>query len=208
VPSHERERNVEFVPTIGIPSGRVADFAAVSVPVRWHILCSKIYRYPGKRRPVMDKIKKILAPTDLSDLSLAGMRYALDMARVIGAEVTVYYVVGAEELMRYSHKGLLDDLIGKYDEALRRFVEVHCSDLLPLVDIHTKVELGTADINIVEGAKKEGSDLIVISTHGRTGLSHVLVGSVTERVVRHAPCPVLSIHPDNRKPAPRAAAAA
>ncbi len=156
----------------------------------------------------MDKIKKILAPTDLSDLSLAGMRYALDMARVIGAEVTVYYVVGAEELMRYSHLGLLDDLIGKYDETLRRFVEDHCSDLLPLVDIHTKVELGTADINIVEKAKKDGSDLIVISTHGRTGLSHVLVGSVTERVVRHAPCPVLSIHPDNRKPAPRAAAAA
>jgi nucleotide-binding universal stress UspA family protein len=39
-------------------------------------------------------------------------------------------------------------------------------------------------------------DLIVISTHGRTGLSHILVGSITERVVRHAPCPVLSIHPE------------
>ena len=155
----------------------------------------------------MDKIKKILAPTDLSNLSLPGVRYALDLARTVEAEVTVYHAIDTDELMRYSRLGLLDSLIEKYDVALRRFLEVHCSELLPLVEVQTKVELGRPDVNIVEEAKREGIDLIVISTHGRTGLSHVLVGSVTEKVVRHAPCPVLSIRPQ-RHEAERAAVAA
>ena len=147
----------------------------------------------------MDKIKKILAPTDLSDLSLAGIRYALNLARTTGAEVTVYHAIETEELMRQGHLGLLDDLLTKNDTALKRFLEVHCSELLPLVEVHTKVALGSPDGDIVDEAKKENVDLIVISTHGRTGLSHILVGSVTERVVRHAPCPVLSIHPEMPK---------
>lgn len=75
--------------------------------------------------------------------------------------------------------------------------------------VHEKIELGNPDENIVEEAKKEAVDLIVISTHGRTGLSHMLMGSVTEKVVRHAPCPVLSIRPDREwKTAQRAVAAA
>jgi nucleotide-binding universal stress UspA family protein len=109
--------------------------------------------------------------------------------------------------MRYSHLGLLDDLAEKYDATLRRFLDVHCADLLPLVEVRTKVELGTPENNIVEEAKKDGMDLIVISTHGRTGLSHILVGSVTEKIVRHAPCPVLSIHPEIPKKAAQETAA-
>ena len=66
---------------------------------------------------------------------------------------------------------------------------------MPGVRVHEKVEIGTPEINIVEQAKKEGSDLIVISTHGRSGLTHILLGIVTEKVVRRAPCPVLSIRP-------------
>lgn len=155
----------------------------------------------------MDKIKKILAPTDLSDLSLAGVRYALNLARTVGAAVTVYHAIETEELMRYGRSGLRGDLVEKYDTALQRFLEIHCSDFLPGVEIHTKAELGTPDVNIVDEAKKNGVDLIVISTHGRTGLSHILVGSVIERVVRNAPCPVLSIRPESRKAASRAAAA-
>jgi nucleotide-binding universal stress UspA family protein len=55
--------------------------------------------------------------------------------------------------------------------------------------------MGAPDKNIVERAQADKVDLIVISTHGRTGLLHMLLGSVTERVVRTAPCPVVSIHP-------------
>ena len=156
----------------------------------------------------MDRIKKILAPTDLSELSAAGVRYALELGRAVSAAVTVYHAIGTEELMGQDYLRPLPPVLETYESALARFLEDHCLDLLPLVEVHTKVEIGTADINIVDAAAKIGVDLIVISTHGRTGLSHILVGSVTERVVRHAPCPVLSIRPDKIGKALRAARAA
>jgi nucleotide-binding universal stress UspA family protein len=84
----------------------------------------------------------------------------------------------------------------RYQIALARFLSDHFSDLTPWIKIREKVELGKPDENIVEWAKKDGTDLIVISTHGRTGLSYILMGSVTEKVVRHTHCPVLSIRPE------------
>jgi len=155
----------------------------------------------------MEKIKKILAPTDFSELSVAGVRSALELAGALGAEVTVYHTVSTDELMHYDQLGRADDIRGKYEHTLGRFLEEHCADLLPLAEVHKKVELGAPEDNIVAEAKEGGMDLIVISTHGRTGLSHILLGSITERVVRHAPCPVLSIRPQERK-GERVAAAA
>lgn len=168
----------------------------------------------------MDKmnIKKILAPTDLSDLSQAGVRYALKLASALGAEVTVYHAVNYDEIVEYGEemkeRVALDrtlppgSLLETYQVALARFLKDHFSDLKSGVQIHEKVELGRAEENIVERAKTEGSDLIVISTHGRTGLSHILMGSVTEKVVRHAPCPVLSIRPQSGHKATEKASAA
>ena len=143
----------------------------------------------------MERIKRILAPTDMSELSQAGVRYGLDLGRSVGAEVTVYHVLSTDELMHQELGGPLSHVVQKYEQALRKFLDEHFSDILPLVEVRTKVEIGAPDDNIVQVAAKEGMDMIVLSTHGRTGLSHILVGSVTERVVRHAPCPVLSIRP-------------
>lgn len=168
----------------------------------------------------MDKIKKILAPTDFSELSQVGIRYALDWAKEAGAEVTVYHTVSYDEITQIfggdvGEKTIPNntlrpsDHLQKYQLALSRFLKDHFSDLVQRVKIREKVEFGKPDKNIVEEASKEGTDLIVISTHGRTGLSHMLLGSVTEKVVRHAPCPVLSIHPRlGEKAAQRAAAVA
>ncbi|MCH8055008.1 MAG: universal stress protein [Deltaproteobacteria bacterium] len=167
----------------------------------------------------MDNIKKILAPTDLSKLSEAGVRYALNLARTVGAEVTIYHVVSYDEIMDYrgdvedrvvaSYKlHAPDQLVHKGDLALSRFIKYHFSNLTPQVKIREKVELGKAHQRIVEEANKEESDLIVMSTRGRTGLSHMFIGSVTEKVVRHAPCPVLSIHPQPEEQATQKVAAA
>jgi len=163
----------------------------------------------------MEKIKKILAPTDLSDLSQAGVRYALNLAKAVGAEVMVYHVVNYEELIQYGEKMAMtrpsrpaDSILEKAQTVLSRFLREHFADLIPPVKVHEKVELGRPDENIVEEARKERPDLIVISTHGRTGLSHILLGSVTEKVVRHAPCPVLSIRPEREQKASQRAAVA
>ena len=153
----------------------------------------------------MDTIKKILAPTDLSAPSRAGVRYALNLAKALGAEVTAYHVVSNDELVHYCEaleEGVITDLtfrqsdrlLKSYQLALARFLNEHFSDLIPWVRIREKVELGVPDKNIVEWAAREGSDLIVISIHGRGDLSHVSTVSVAEKVVRNALCPVLSVH--------------
>jgi universal stress protein A len=154
----------------------------------------------------MKAIKKILAPTDLSDLSSLGLCYALELADKVGAEVIVYHVVNRDELMQFgTHIENLDTvlasdrpvkfLLEKYEAALQRFLEKHVPTSLRGAKVCKVVELGRPDKTIIEKAEKESVDLIVISTHGRTGLSHILIGSVAEKVVRQAPCPVLTIRP-------------
>jgi universal stress protein A len=147
----------------------------------------------------MNKIKKILAPTDLTEFSLAGLRYALELARTTGAEVVVYFVVCLDEFTRYelSHVQplLLEEVLRKYRLRLSSFLDRHFARILPLVELGQEVELGIPEENIIAKAKAEDADLIVISTHGRTGLSHMMTGSVTENLLRHASCPVLSIRP-------------
>lgn len=146
----------------------------------------------------MKKVEKILAPTDLSEISRLGLSYALDLARGWGAEVTVYHVTDATELANYKATSL-EDVIEKHQKALAQYLQDYFADLLPLVELHTKVEVGSAAQNIVAEAEKEGCDLIVMSTHGRTGLAHMLMGSVTEHVLRNAHCPVFSVHPPRSK---------
>ncbi|MBI4527505.1 MAG: universal stress protein [Deltaproteobacteria bacterium] len=144
------------------------------------------------------KIQKILAPTDLSELSRLGLEYALDLAKGLNAEVTVFHVAEPVELAKYKAHSI-QELVERHQEALARFLAENFGELLQAVKVHQKVEIGTPDTSILEEAEKSGNDLIVMSTHGRTGLSHLLMGSVTEKVMRLAPCPVLSVHQPRKK---------
>jgi len=118
----------------------------------------------------------------------------LELARGWGAEVTVYHVANAAELVNYKAYSL-DDLLDKHRKSLAQFLNENFAEVLPLVEVRQKVAIGSPATNILEEAEREASDLIVMSTHGRTGLAHVLMGSITEQVVRNAVCPVFSIHP-------------
>jgi nucleotide-binding universal stress UspA family protein len=145
------------------------------------------------KETLMKKVEKILAPTDLSELSRVGLEYALELARGWGAEVTVYHIANAAEIASYKAYSI-EDLLSKHQKTLGQFLDEHFAELLPLVEVQQKVEIGSPATSILEEAAREGSDLIVMSTHGRTGLAHVLMGSVTEQVVRNASCPVFSVH--------------
>ena len=142
----------------------------------------------------MKKIEKILAPTDFSDLSCLGVSYALELARGWGASVTVYHAADAAELAKYKARSL-EGLIERHQQSLSEFLKSHFADMLASVEIREIVEIGVPASNIVAEAEKSGYDLIVMSTHGRTGIAHMLMGSVTEQVLRNAPCPVFSVHP-------------
>ena len=158
----------------------------------------------------MNDVKKILAPTDLSKLSLTGLRYALNLAQNFDAEVIIYHVINRDEIMQFSEQlkrfgnpvaigRHTDNLLEESQDALSHFLSDNIADLVSLVKVRTKVEIGLPYKNIVERARDDGADLIVMSTHGRTGFSHILLGSVTEKVVRTAPCPVVSIHPKEER---------
>ena len=141
------------------------------------------------------KIRKMLVPTDMSQLSSLGVRYALEMARELSAEVIVYHVVplGEDWFASHEQRGPVRNMLANEETALNKFLAEKFADDIKLVKIRQKVEFGAPQTSIVEVAEREGVDIIVMSTHGRTGLSHMLLGSVTEKVVGHAPCPVLAI---------------
>ena len=153
----------------------------------------------------MNKIKKILAPSDLSNLSKAGVRCALEMAGREGAEVIVYNVIAVAEspfpnadeewvASQVQHR-MVKKALEDRKRLLATFVEKDFTDIITKIKIRQEVDIGIPYKKIVEKAVEEGVDLIVICTHGRTGLLHMLIGSVTEKVVRLASCPVLSVPP-------------
>jgi len=159
----------------------------------------------------MVKIKKILAPTDLSELSRVGVRYALEMAQSQRAEVTVYYVADYNEALpsplrsyRESsatgiHVQTVEEFEKQRENQLARFLEENFTELISKVTVHRVIEIGVAHKRIVEKAAKEEVDMIVMSTHGTTGILHLLIGSVTEQVVRRSTCPVLCIRPETKQ---------
>ncbi|MGH7773004.1 MAG: universal stress protein, partial [Candidatus Binatia bacterium] len=142
----------------------------------------------------MDKIKKLLAPTDLSELSREGVRNALEIARSQEAEVIVYHVIGLEEATRrdegFQPESLAKLLLQQRKELLTEFLRENFADLNGKVMVRQGVEIGVPYKRIVGKAEEEGADMIVMCTQGRTGLMHMLIGSVTEKVVRLATCPV------------------
>jgi nucleotide-binding universal stress UspA family protein len=139
----------------------------------------------------------------MSELSSLGVKHALEMAKDLSAEVVVYYAVplGEDWFAGYEKHGPVRSLLADEEAALDKFLVEKFADDVKQVQICQKVAFGVPHSSIVEMAEAEGADIIVMSTHGRTGLSHILLGSVTERVVAHAPCPVLAIPSHGRRTA-------
>jgi len=158
----------------------------------------------------MIKLKKILAPTDFSELSQVGVRYAMELAEAQGAEVTLYHVIRYEETGIYEPgpEGWLaspqefrpiQELVDERKNELANFVSANFSKLPPKVTVQQEVEVGVPHRKIVQKAKGDAVDMIVMSTHGTTGLMHLLIGSVTEQVVRRCTCPVLVVRPEGKE---------
>ena len=145
----------------------------------------------------MIKTSKILAPTDLSDLSRTALRYALELAMERSAAVIVYHVISEDSDWLGSDDKLnpANALLPQQRERLHAFITEHFAGMMDQVELTEMVEAGVPYNKIVEKAQSENADLIVMSTHGRTGFQQVLLGSVTAKVVARAGCPVLSMRP-------------
>jgi nucleotide-binding universal stress UspA family protein len=144
------------------------------------------------------QISKILYPTDFSDLSLHALTYAKEMADAFGAHLHCLHVID-EAYQYWTAVGPemapvtppVEDLTTMAESQMQRFADEH---LIGLKDAPiTKVVSGKPFAEIAIYARENGVDLIVLATHGRGGLTHVLLGSTAEKVVRKAPCPVLTV---------------
>ena len=152
--------------------------------------------------------KNILVPTDLSENAEAAVDYACELASQLGATVHLLNVIGipalgVPELGVALTATMIDSLIADNQKALDELA----ARKRPLASIGQVVlKTGDARDMIDQTAEELGADLIVLGTHGRRGVSRVLLGSVAESVVRTAPCPVLTIRHKDAKHSGRHAA--
>ena len=145
-------------------------------------------------------IESILVPIDFSAQSEKALAYALPFARKFGAKLVLLHVVEPVATPDFVSSFPLAMENDKVMAECRRHLERVIRDLKVEKRLiqKTLVRYGRAFHEIAEAARTLKTDLILISTHGYTGLKHVLLGSTTERVVRHAPCPVLVVRPTER----------
>jgi len=154
------------------------------------------------------KLTRILAPTDFSRYSGFAMEWAAYLAQCMKADLLLLHVLTEEE------GNIVEEVIGEgavvqiprgirqnvVEERQKRLIDqyemVVSREIKASLKVEQMIRIGVPFLEIVRAAKEKDVDLIVLGTHGRTGLSHALIGSVAEKVVHHAHCPVLSIkHP-------------
>ena len=150
----------------------------------------------SRSRAAQRPIRTILVPVDFSDCSIAGLKYAVRFAQEVGGRIIVLHVTDLGPVMMTTACGDYDS--PTYLEAARRRCDDRMQTFLKQVDfdgvpVDTFAVAGYCPAAIYQAAAKQGADLIIISTHGRTGLRHALLGSVAEGTVRRAGCPVLVV---------------
>jgi nucleotide-binding universal stress UspA family protein len=147
--------------------------------------------------PARLKIEKILVPVDFSECSKKALQYAIPFARQFEAALTLLHVVQVNYYV--GDFGTIDTAL--LETEMRKNGEKQLAELVSKevgkdLRCQAVVRSGRVVSEIVDVAKQMEIDVIIISTHGHTGLKHVLLGSVAENVVRHAPCPVLIVRQD------------
>jgi nucleotide-binding universal stress UspA family protein len=137
---------------------------------------------------------RILVPVDFSETSLEAWTYALEYAGQFGAELVLLHVVEPAPFV----SDLKNVLVAKSDQEVAQAAQLKLDEIAPsdsklASPVKKIVRIGRAYQEITDAAKQQKANLIIISTHGYTGLKHTLLGSTAERVVQHAPCPVLIV---------------
>ncbi|WP_045221475.1 universal stress protein [Desulfonatronum thioautotrophicum] len=146
----------------------------------------------------MSNIKKVLCAVDFSPVSKKVAEYARSLAEPLGAELICLHVVPSGTV--YADFGIpinsmetfCTTMIAEGEKTLAEFAEQHFSGM----PYRAKVTCGDFSEEILNSAKEEQADMIIVGTHGRKGVDRLLFGSVAEKVLRQAPCPVVAVRPN------------
>lgn len=148
--------------------------------------------------------RHILCATDLEDSGLPALRMALELGEALKARVTLIHVIepiaSPPGLEAYALDGMPTDWEqrverGRLGAVQRRLEALLQAEGRPGVPIATHVATGLMPGALIDAVGELGADLLVLGTHGRSGVAHFLLGSVAEKVVRASPCPVLTVRP-------------
>jgi nucleotide-binding universal stress UspA family protein len=194
------------MPTHGYTGLKHVFLGSTAERVVQHSPCPVFVVRPRKRKSETGQTftaHTILVPVDFSGCSQGGLRYAVDFANEFGARMILLHATYLGYI--YSIEGTAIYDIPALQKAARKNAERRMRELVRTVNFgRTKFETAFTDgspvLDICAFAKDHDVELIITSTHGLTGLEHVLIGSVAEHVVRHAPCSVLVVpsHPKTR----------
>jgi nucleotide-binding universal stress UspA family protein len=142
------------------------------------------------------EIKKILIPIDFSDYSKAALKYSSNFAKIFNSELVLIYVVEPVIYPPDFSMGQLTlpainlDVDKRASEELEKLAN---SEIEKTIKVKTLIKPGKPFVEIIDTAREENIDLIIIATHGHSGMEHILFGSTADKVVKKAPCPVLTI---------------
>jgi nucleotide-binding universal stress UspA family protein len=153
----------------------------------------------AQRKPKKDRrfVARILVPIDFSESSKDALKYAVRFAKQFGAELILVHIVEPTvypadfSFAQVGFPNIDEELRNESAEKLSQLVD----EIMEEVSARSVVRTGKAFLEIIGVAKEEAVDLIIMATHGHTGVEHILFGSTAEKVVRKAPCPVLTVPP-------------
>ena len=143
----------------------------------------------------MINLKRILVPTDFSECSDAALRYGLELARKFGASLYLLHVIQDPATQPWAAEGFVVPLLDAVEQ-WQKDAQARLEKSIPEDDRAKAIfacVIASPFTEILRYAAANDIDLIVMGTHGRGGVSHVFLGSIAEKVVRRAPCPVLTV---------------
>lgn len=141
--------------------------------------------------------KKILYPIDFSEYTEEITNYAVSIAKKYSSELHLLHIIPNLNYYTPYESFLTPENLIDMERNIEKEIEKDFNKVIKKIDVPVNkiIKTGVTFVEIIDYIKEEGIDLVVMGTHGRSGIEHILIGSVAEKVVRKSPCPVLTVRP-------------